>query len=100
MLLPLLWLLWCAEEALLAARDGLVGEIQQLPPMYSAIKVRCLAVVACKCAFHCSCALSWQPLACHVNDGGKRGKHLALLSRTDTHLLCSFFSVPHCTMLF
>ena len=39
MLLPLLWLLWCAEEALLAARDGLVGQIQQLPPMYSAIKV-------------------------------------------------------------
>jgi hypothetical protein len=58
LLLLLLLLLWCAEEALLAARDGLVGEIQQLPPMYSAIKVRCLAVVACKCAFHCLCALS------------------------------------------
>jgi tRNA U55 pseudouridine synthase TruB len=28
-----------AEEELLKARDTLTGEIQQLPPMYSAIKV-------------------------------------------------------------
>lgn len=31
-----------ADEDLLRAREGLVGEIQQLPPMYSAIKVRLL----------------------------------------------------------
>ena len=28
-----------ADAALLSARDAFVGEIQQLPPMYSAVKV-------------------------------------------------------------
>lgn len=38
--LPLPSLPPAADEQLLAARDGFLGEIQQVPPMYSAIKVR------------------------------------------------------------